>query len=89
MNQKRILETPDAPAAVGHYSQGTTNGQVVFTSGQIALQSDGESITDESITVQTRQCLDNVMAILEEAGANPETILKMKIFLTDVEMYEK
>ena len=44
---KRIIDTADAPAAVGPYSQGTTNGNLVFTAGQIPLTPDGELLDDE------------------------------------------
>lgn len=65
---KRPIETADAPAAVGAYSQAATDGDVVFTAGQIPMTPDGELIADEPIDVQTRQSLENVKAILEAEG---------------------
>ena len=50
---KRTISTPDAPEAVGAYSQATTNGDLVFTAGQVALTPDGEALTDASIEEQT------------------------------------
>lgn len=61
---KRVIETDEAPAAVGAYSQATTNGSLLYTAGQIPLTPDGELLDDEDIATQTTQSLDNVMAIL-------------------------
>ena len=86
---KRIIDTPDAPAAVGAYSQATTDGSVVFTAGQIPMTADGDLLDDESITVQTRQALENVSAILEEEGLTPEDVLKVTVFLDDIDDFDE
>lgn len=86
---KRIVSTDDAPAAVGAYSQATTNGSLLFTAGQIPLTPDGELLNDESITAQTEQALDNLVAILEEEGLETTDILKMTVFLEDIEDFEE
>lgn len=85
---KRIIETDDAPAAVGAYSQAATDGSIVFTAGQIPFTPDGESKADASITEQTELVLDNVTAVLDEAGADLTDVLKMTIFLADIEDFE-
>ncbi|USZ71181.1 Rid family detoxifying hydrolase [Natronosalvus halobius] len=85
---KRIISTDDAPAAVGAYSQGTTDDSIVFTAGQIPLTPDGELLDDEPIDVQTEQALDNVEAVLEEAGAAMGDVLKMTVLLDDIEEFE-
>jgi reactive intermediate/imine deaminase len=85
---KRIISTPDAPAAVGPYSQGTTNGDLVFTAGQIALTPDGELLDDEPIEVQTRQCLENIKNIVESEGLTLQEVLKTTVFLGDIEDYD-
>ncbi len=85
---KRILSTDEAPAAVGAYSQGTTNDSLVFTAGQIPLTPDGELLDDEPIDVQTAQSLDNIAAVLEEAGASMDDVLKMTVLLDDIEEFE-
>ncbi|UTF54518.1 Rid family detoxifying hydrolase [Natronosalvus rutilus] len=84
---KRIISTDDAPAAVGAYSQGTTNDSIVFTAGQIPLTPDGDLLDDEPIDVQTEQALDNVEAVLEEAGAAMSDVLKMTVLLDDIEEF--
>jgi len=86
---KRVIDTPDAPAAVGAYSQATTNGSIVFTAGQIPMTADGDLLADESITVQTRQALENVSAILEEEGLTPEDVLKVTVFLDDIDDFDE
>ena len=85
---KRTISTPDAPEAVGPYSQGTTDGDLVFTAGQIALTADGEHLDDEPIDVQTRQALENVKNILEEEGLTMQDVLKVTIFMADIDDYE-
>lgn len=86
---KRTISTPDAPAAVGAYSQATTNGSLVFTAGQIPLTPDGELLDDEPIATQTRQCLENVRAILEEEGLTMQDVLKATVFLDDIDTFEE
>lgn len=85
---KRIISTPDAPEAVGAYSQATTNGSIMFTAGQIPMTPDGELLDDEPIDVQTRQALENVQAIVEEEGATMQDVLKATVFLDDIDDFE-
>ena len=85
---KRIVSTPDAPEAVGAYSQATTNGSILFTAGQIPLTPDGELLDDEPIEVQTRQALENIQAIVEEEGATMQDVLKATVFLDDIDDFE-
>ena len=86
---KRLVSTDDAPAAVGAYSQATTNGDLLFTAGQLPLTTDGELLDDESVAVQTRQCLENVAAILESEGLGLEDVLKVTVFLDDVDDFDE
>ena len=85
---KRAISTDDAPAAVGAYSQATTNGDMVFTAGQIPMTPDGDLLDDEEIAVQTRQSLENVKAILEEEGLTLQNVLKVTVFLDDIEDFD-
>jgi reactive intermediate/imine deaminase len=84
---RRIIETDDAPAAVGAYSQGATDGSLVFTAGQIPLTPDSEMI-EGSIGAQTRQALENVAAVLEAEGASLDKALKVTVYLADIDDYE-
>lgn len=86
---KRTISTTDAPAAVGAYSQATTNGSLLFTAGQLPLTTDGELLDDASVADQTRQCLDNVAAILDSEGATLSDVCKVTIFLDDISDFEE
>ena len=86
---KRTVSTDDAPAAVGAYSQATTNGDLLFTAGQLPLTTEGELLDDESVAVQTEQCLDNVAAILESESLDLGDALKLTIFLDDIEDFDE
>lgn len=85
---KRIIDTPEAPAAVGAYSQATTNGNLLFTAGQLPLTVEGELLDDEPIEVQTRQALENVKAILEEEGLTMQDVLKVTVLMADIEEFD-
>ncbi|WP_050032946.1 Rid family detoxifying hydrolase [Halorubrum halophilum] len=86
---KETVHTDAAPAAVGAYSQATTNGDLVFTAGQIALTPDGDLLDDASIAEQTEQVLDNLVAVLDEAGAEPGDVLKTTVFLADIDDFDE
>jgi reactive intermediate/imine deaminase len=85
---KRIISTDDAPAAVGAYSQATTDGNLLFTAGQIPLTPEGDLLDDADIATQTEQSLDNVMAILAEEGADASDVLKVTVLLDDIQEFE-
>ncbi|WP_455447789.1 Rid family detoxifying hydrolase [Natrinema thermotolerans] len=86
---KRIIETDDAPAAVGAYSQATSNGSLLFTAGQIPMTADGELLDDEPIAAQTEQALYNLDAVLDEAaGGGYEDVLKVTVFLEDIDDFD-
>ena len=81
--KKEIINTNNAPGAIGPYSQGIAVGNLVYTSGQIPLNpQSGELITD--IKEATKQSMENVKAILEEAGTSLDKIIKTTIFLKDL-----
>ncbi|MEF8780869.1 MAG: Rid family detoxifying hydrolase [Haloferacaceae archaeon] len=86
---KEIVSTDAAPAAVGAYSQATTTGELVFTAGQIPLTTDGELLDDAPIAAQTEQAMDNVLAVLAEAGAGPGDVLKTTVYLADIDDFEE
>jgi len=70
---KRIIATDDAPAAVGAYSQATTNGDILITAGQLPLTTDGDLLDDESVADQTGQCLRNVDDLLDDESVADQT----------------
>lgn len=80
---KNIINTKEAPAAIGPYSQGISTGNLVFTSGQLPINPlTGELIED--ISGATKQSLENVKAILLSAGTNMGNIIKTTVFLRDM-----
>ena len=79
----QIISTPDAAQAIGPYSQAIKAGGFIFTSGQIALKPDGEFVAG-SVEAQSRQVLQNLAAILKEAGATLQDAVKTTIFLADM-----
>ena len=80
---RKIVATPKAPAAVGPYAQANIFGNMVYTSGQIGLVPEtGEMV--EGIEAQTRRVLDNLKAVLEEAGSGTDKVLKTTCFLADI-----
>lgn len=78
------ISTNQAPAAIGPYSQAMRVGNLLFTSGQIALTPEGEFI-DEGIVEQTKQVLKNLGAILKAAQAGPDSVVKTTIFLANMD----
>ncbi|MFB6221456.1 MAG: Rid family detoxifying hydrolase [Halolamina sp.] len=86
---KEIISTDEAAGAVGAYSQGTTNGDLLFTAGQIALTPDGELLDDEDIETQTKQALENITGIVEEAGGSLDDVLKTTVFLADIDDFDR
>lgn len=80
---KKIISTPDAPAAIGPYAQATEAAGLVITSGQLPIDPATGSFP-EGIEAQTRQSLTNVKAILTAAGTDMEHVLKTTVFLKDM-----
>ena len=79
----QIISTPDAAQAIGPYSQAIKAGGLIFTSGQIALKPGGEFVAG-GVEAQARQVLQNLTAILKEAGATLQDAVKTTIFLADM-----
>ncbi|MEE0434487.1 MAG: RidA family protein [Peptococcaceae bacterium] len=85
---KRILATEKAPAALGPYSQGVAaSGEMIFVSGQIPIDPATGAPVEGDIARQTTQCMDNIIAILAEAGATAENIVKTTIYLKDMDNF--
>jgi len=78
-----FIKTDKAPSAIGPYSQAVMVGNILFTSGQIALRPDGTMVED-GVDVQTRQVLSNLTAVINEAGLTLNNVVKTTIFLADM-----
>ncbi len=81
---KQIIATERAPAAVGPYSQGVRVGGLVFTAGQIGLVPGSKEFAGPDVESQTRQALENLQAILEEAGSCLRHAVKTTVYLADL-----
>ena len=79
-----VIQTPNAPPAIGPYSQAMVVGDLLFTSGQIALRPDG-SLNDGDIVAQTQQVLGNLKAVIEAAGADLSKVVKTTVFLKNLD----
>ena len=82
---KKRISTPNAPAAIGPYSQGVRVVNLLYTSGQLALDPATGNFVEGGIAEQTRQALSNVKAILNEAGTNMGAVIKTTVFLKNMD----
>ena len=80
----KVIQTPNAPAAIGPYSQAMVVGDLLFTSGQIPLRADG-TLNDGDIAVQTTQVLANLKAVIEAAGASLNKVVKTTVFMKNLD----
>lgn len=81
---RQIVQTDNAPGAVGPYSQGTRTDELVFTAGQLPLDPATGSFVEGGIQEQTRQALKNLQAVLEAGGAGLDSVMKSTVFLQDM-----
>ncbi len=84
----KVIKTSNAPEAIGPYAQAMVVGDLLFTSGQIALRPDG-SLNDGDIETQTTQVLTNLKGVIEEAGATTDKVVKTTIFVKDMNDFVK
>jgi 2-iminobutanoate/2-iminopropanoate deaminase len=80
---KAVIATDKAPAAIGPYSQGVRAGNLIFTSGQVALDPATQQVVAGGIAEQTTRVLENLKAILEAGGSNLAKVVKATVFLKD------
>ena len=81
---KKVINTNQAPAAIGPYSQAIKVGNLVYTSGQIPINPATGNFVEGGIKEQTRQSLTNIKAILEETGLSMNNVVKTTVFLVDM-----
>ncbi len=82
--KKTIINTAKAPTPIGPYSQAVNAGGFLFLSGQIALIPETSDIKNENITAETTQVMENLKAVLQEAGLTFEHVIKTSIFLKEM-----
>lgn len=84
---KQAIHSDDAPAAIGTYSQAIRHGNLVFLSGQIPLDPQTMDIVDGGFEARARQVFDNLRAVAEAAGGSLDQVVKLTIFLTDLDNF--
>ena len=87
MNEK--IATPNAPQAIGPYSQAIRHGDLLFVSGQIALDPQTGNLVEGDIEAQTEQVLKNIAAIIDAAGMTLQDVVKCTCFLKDMSDFAK
>ena len=86
---KKIIETNNAPAPIGPYSQAVMANGVLYTSGQIAINPQTGELVNSSIEDETKMVMENIKAVLQEAGMNFSNIVKCSIFISDMDNFSR
>lgn len=86
---KEAIKTTEAPEAVGPYSQAIKTGNFIFCSGQIGLNPETKKIVEGGLEAQTYQVFKNIKAVLAQAGANLNNVVKATVFLKDMADFKK
>ena len=84
---KKIISTPDAPAAIGPYNQAVLAGGVLYTAGQIAIVPETGELDLSNITAETHQVMKNLRSVLSAAEMDFSNVAKCTIFLKDMNQY--
>ena len=84
---KKIIQTENAPAPIGPYNQAVLSGNTLYISGQIPMDPKNGKLISGDIKKETAQCMQNLKAILEEAGMTFEHVVKSSIFLSDMHQF--
>ena len=85
---KEVIQTSDAPKAIGTYSQGIRSKNLVFTSGQIPINPKTGELVIGDFKAEVSQVLTNLDGILKGGGSSLQSIVKLTVFLTDLSYYE-
>jgi 2-iminobutanoate/2-iminopropanoate deaminase len=86
-NMKTIIETTNAPAPIGPYSQAVLSGNTLYTSGQIAIDPKTDKLVMTTIDEETNQVMTNMKAVLAEAGMTFDNVIKTSIFISDMDNF--
>lgn len=84
---RSIISTNAAPAAIGPYSQAVATRELVFASGQIPIEPQSGKLVEGDIAAETKQCMNNLSAVLQASGSDISRSLKITIFLTDMALF--
>ena len=86
---KKIISTEKAPTPIGPYNQAVMLGNILYTSGQIAIDPNSGNLVTDSIEVETTLVMQNLKAILEAANMSFENVIKSSIFVSDMNDFSK
>lgn len=86
---KQVIETKDAPEAVGPYSQAIKTGNFIFLSGQIGIDPQAKKLVEGGVEAQAKQIFKNIQAVLKEAGLALQNVVKATVFLKDMADFKK
>lgn len=84
---KQIINTPDAPSPIGPYSQAVKVGDWIFLSGQIPINPATGELNISSIEAEAKQVMENLKAVLKEANATFDSVVKTNIYLSDMDFF--
>ena len=87
--RKEVLISSNAPRAVGPYSLGIRSGDFIFLSGQLGLDPSSGEFVEGGVEAQTRQALQNIKNVLQEAGVDLSNVIKTSVFLSDIKDFSK
>lgn len=86
---KKIVNTSSAPKPIGAYNQAVLAGNTLYASGQIAINPETNGLVMDSIKAETRQVMENLKAVLAEAGMEFENVVKTSIFISDMNNFSE
>jgi 2-iminobutanoate/2-iminopropanoate deaminase len=86
---KQVIETTNAPAAVGPYSMAIKTGNFIFLSGQVGLDPETKKLVEGGVEAQAKQIFKNINAVLAEAGATLQNVVKATVFLKDMADFKR
>ncbi|MBR1568611.1 MAG: RidA family protein [Lachnospiraceae bacterium] len=86
---KQIIATDKAPAAIGPYSQAMKTGNLIFTSGMIPIDPATNTLVEGDITVQAKQAIGNLEALLQASGSDLDHVIKTTVFIKDMNDFGK
>ncbi len=84
---KKIIHTAEAPDAIGPYSQAVVHNDIVYCSGQIGLDPESMEFVGDDVASQAEQVMENLEAVLQEAGSNFGKVIKCSIYLDDMDNF--
>ena len=86
---KKIINTINAPEPIGPYSQAVQSGNILYTSGQIAIDPKTGELVMDSIELETKQIMNNIKAVLKEASMTFNDVIKTSIFISNMNNFDK